>query len=209
MNQFRRPTDSQGRAVAALMNTEHWALTTWGLTHVDVAADAVILDVGCGGGKTINRLAQLAPQGKVYGIDYSTDMVKYSKEVNELLIKEKRVEIFESTVEKLSFPDNFFDLVTAIETYYFWPSLPDAFSEIKRVLKPNGKLLIVNEVVKDGIYEIKHAKMIKEAHLRLFTLEEIRSILRVAGFVDVQVFTKANTGWNTIRAQKPYASNEV
>jgi len=203
MDQFRRPTGSQGRAVAALMNIEHEALTTWGLTFVDIAKDAVILDVGCGGGKTINRLAHIADQGKVFGIDYSADMVKYSKEVNKDLVKEKRIEILESSVNKLSFPDDFFDLVTAIETYYFWPSLPDAFVEIKRVMKPEGTFLMVNEVVKDGIYDIEHAEMIKNAHLRLFTLEEIKDMLERAGFIDIEIFVKANSGWNAIRAKKP------
>ena len=191
------------------MNIEHKALTSWGLTYVDVAIDAVILDVGCGGGKTINRLAQLTPQGKIFGIDYSADMVKYSKEMNKALVKEGRVEILESSVEKLSFPDDFFDLVIAVETYYFWSSLPDAFREIKRVLKPNGKLLMVNEVVKDGVFDVKHADMIKKAHLRLFTLEEIRYMLEAAGFADVQVFTKADSGWNTIRAQKPHSPKKA
>jgi len=206
MDQFRCPTGIQGRAVAALMNKEHKALTTWGLTYVNIPADAIILDVGCGGGKTINRLAQLAPQGKVFGIDYSLDMVKYSKEVNKDLIKEGRVEIIENVVEKLSFPDSFFDLVTAVETYYFWPSLPNAFLEIKRVLKPKGTLLMVNEVIKDGAYEIKHADMVEKAHLHLFTLKEIKDMLEAVGFVDVQVFTKANSGWNTLSAKKPYLS---
>jgi len=202
MDQFRCPTGIQGRAVAALMNNEHTALTTWGLKFVDIAPDAVILDVGCGGGKTVHRLSQMAPQGKVFGIDYSLDMVKYSKQVNKNLIKENRVEIFQSSVEKTAFMYDFFDLVTACETYYFWPSLPNAFLEIKRILKPNGKLLMVNEVIKDGIYDVENAEMIKNAHLRLFTLEDIKAMLETSGFKDVKFFIKNNSGWNTIIAQK-------
>ena len=130
-------------------------------------------------------------------------MVEFAKEVNKKFLAQNRVEIVEGSVEKMVFPDNFFDLVTAFETYYFWSSLPDAFQEIKRVLKPEGKLLMVNEMAKDGVYEVKNAELIEKTHVRLFALDEIRSFLQSAGFVEVKVFTKCKSPWNAILAQKP------
>jgi ubiquinone/menaquinone biosynthesis C-methylase UbiE len=202
MDQYKCPRGRRGRVVAALMNKGHGALTLWGLAQVNIEPDNVILDVGCGGGKTVSRLAQRAMRGKVFGIDYSADMVEYSKKLNRKLVAEDRVEIREGSVEKTSFPDNFFDLITAIETYYFWPILPDALREIKRVLKPKGKLLIVNEMVKDGVYEIKHAEIIEKTQVRLFPLDEIRKIMESVGFVHVQIFTKDESPWNAILAHK-------
>jgi ubiquinone/menaquinone biosynthesis C-methylase UbiE len=184
------------------MNRGHKPLTLWGLTHVNIEPDYIILDVGCGGGKTVNRLAQKAPLGKVFGIDYSPDMVEYSKKVNKKLIAEDRVEIVEGSVEKMGFSDDFFDLVTAIETYYFWSSFSDTVQEIRRVLKPDGKLLIVNEMVKDGVYDVKYAKTIEKAHVRLFPLDETRNTLEAVGFGDVQIFTKAGSPWNAVLAKK-------
>jgi ubiquinone/menaquinone biosynthesis C-methylase UbiE len=203
MDQFRRPKGRRGRLVAALMNRGHKPLTLWGLTHVNIEPDYVILDVGCGGGKTVNRLAQHAALGKVFGIDYSADMVEYSKKVNKKLIAENRVEIVEGSVDKMGFPDDFFDLATAIETYYFWPSFSDALKEIRRALKLGGHFLMVNEMVQDGVYEIKNAKMIEQAHVRLLPLEEIRNIMQDVGFVAVQVFLNTDLPWNAILAQKP------
>jgi ubiquinone/menaquinone biosynthesis C-methylase UbiE len=202
LDQYKHPTGHRGRVVAALMNKGHEALTLWGLTHVNIEPDYVILDVGCGGGKTISRLAQKAPLGKVFGIDYSADMVAYSRKVNKKLIAENRAEIREGSVEKTGFPDNFFDLVTAIETYYFWPSLPNALREIKRVLKFGGQLLLVNEMVKDGVYDVENAEIIEKTQVRLVPLEEIRNILQSVGFVDVQIFTKAESPWNAVLARK-------
>ena len=202
LNQYKRPTGRRGRVVAALMNKRHEALTLWGLTHVNIEPDYMILDVGCGGGKAITRLAKRAVLGKVFGIDYSVDMVEYSQKINKTLIAENRVKIREGSVEKTGFPDNFFDLVTAIETYYFWPRLPNALQEIKRVLKPEGKLLLVNEMVKDGVYEVEHAEMIEKTQVCLFPLEEIRRIMESVGFVNVQIFTKDGSPWNAILAQK-------
>ena len=175
MGQFRRPTGRRGRFIAALMNRGHKPLTLWGLTHVKIAPDYVILDVGCGGGKTVSRLAEKAPLGKVFGIDYSADMVEYSKKVNKKLIVEDKVEIVEGSVDKTGFPDEFFDLVIAIETYYFWSSFPDALKEIWRVLKPSGFLLLVNEMVKDGVYDIKSARTIEQTHVSLIPLDKIKN----------------------------------
>jgi SAM-dependent methyltransferase len=202
LDQYKCPTGHRGRVVAALMNKGHEALTLWGLTHVNIEPDYVILDVGCGGGKTVKRLAQQAPLGKVFGIDYSTDMVAYSRKVNKKLIAENRAEIHEGSVERTGFPDSFFDLVTAIETYYFWPRLPDALREIKRVLKPGGCFLMVNEMVKDGVYEVENAEMIEKTQVRLVSLEELRQILESVGFSNVQIFTNAGSPWNAVLAQK-------
>jgi ubiquinone/menaquinone biosynthesis C-methylase UbiE len=209
MDQYRCPTGRQGRIVAAKMNQEHRALTSWGLKHVKIASDAAILDVGCGGGKTLSRLARRATHGKVFGIDYSPDMVHYAKEVNKKFLFQNRVEIVEAKVEEMAFPDNSFDLVTAFETYYFWSNLLDAFQEIRRVLKPEGKLLIVNEMVKDGVYEVEHAKLIEETHVRLLPVEEIKGVLESVDFVDVKVFIKRRSPWNAILAQKPGAIDNL
>jgi ubiquinone/menaquinone biosynthesis C-methylase UbiE len=175
----------------------------WGLTHVEIKPDYVILDVGCGGGKTVKGLAQRAPLGKVFGIDYSPDMVEYSKKVNKKLIAENRVEIVEGSVDKTGLPDDFFDLVTAVETYYFWPSFSDALKEILRVLKSGGNFLMVNEMVKDGVYDVKSAKTIEQAHVRLIPLDEIKVATLSVGFADVQIFTREGSPWNAVLAKKP------
>ncbi len=203
MDQYQCPKGRRGRLVAKLMNREHEQLTMWGLTKIRIAPDDVILDVGCGGGKTVNTIAQRVLEGKVFGIDRSADMVAYSKKLNKKLIYQNRAQIIEGSVEKMGFPDNYFNLVTACETYYFWSSFHDAVKEIKRVLKPSGRLLLVNEMVQDGEYEIKNAKLIEETHVRLVPLEEIRNVMQSVGFAGIQIFTKSESPWNAVIAQKP------
>jgi len=197
-DQYQCPTGPQGRLVATMMNQHHQKLTLWGLSKITVGPDFVILDVGCGGGKTIGKLAKAAPEGKVFGLDYSLDMVKFSKKNNKTLVAKNRVEIIQGSVEKMGFRDGFFDLVTACETYYFWQRFADALKEIRRVLKPGGKLLLVNELK----HRATPAKVIKETHVKLFPLEEIRRTLQSIGFVCVRVFTEVDSDWNAIVAQK-------
>jgi ubiquinone/menaquinone biosynthesis C-methylase UbiE len=162
----------------------------------------IILDVGCGGGRTISRLARRSSQGKVYGLDQSLDMVDYSRQNNRKLVAKNRVEIVEGSVEKTGFKDEFFDLVTAIETYYFWPNLADAFREIKRVLKKGGYLLIINEMIKDGTYEVENAEIIAKTQVHLVPLKEMQKILFSAGFSSVKIYKKRKSKWNAILAQK-------
>jgi ubiquinone/menaquinone biosynthesis C-methylase UbiE len=189
-SQYRCPTGVSGRKVATNMNKGHWDLTTWGLKHVSIKSDSVILDVGCGGGKTISRLSKRAFKGKVHGLDFSADMVEYSKRTNKDLISTNRVEIGQGTVEKMSFKDDFFDLVTAIETIYFWSNLTTAFQEIKRILKKGGYLLIISEMIKDGVYEVENAEIIAKSQVNLVPLQEMQRILQSVGFSSVNVYRK-------------------
>src|SRR5260370_41497415 len=71
LNEVRKPSRWLGRIVLWLMNFSHSGLTDWGLKHVEVEKDFTILDVGCGGGRTIEKLAAMANEGKVYGVDYA------------------------------------------------------------------------------------------------------------------------------------------
>ena len=204
MDQYRCPTGVEGRKVAASMNIHHSSLTDWGLNKVKIYSDFRILDVGCGGGKTLTKLAKLAPQGKVFGIDCSKDMVDYSLEVNRDLVTQERVSIVAGVVDKTGFPDNYFDLVTAVETYYFWPNLQSAFQEMFRILKPNGQLLIINEMIKDGSYEVENKEMIEKTHVNLMLMSEIKELLATVGYKDVEIFKVSGSPWNAILAQKAY-----
>jgi SAM-dependent methyltransferase len=201
-SQYSCPTGVSGRRVAASMNKGHWNLTTWGLKHMSIKPDFVILDVGCGGGKTISRLIRHAVQGKVYGIDHSADMVEYSKQVNKKLVATKRAEIMQGSAEKTGFKENFFDLVAAIETYYFWPNLAETFLEVKRILKNGGYLLIISEMIKDGVYEVENAEIIAKTQVHLVPLNEMERMLYSAGFSSVRVYRKRKSDWNAILAQK-------
>jgi len=91
--QFRKPTGWLGKIAGLGMNREHEKVWRWGLEHVAIAPDATILDVGCGGGGAVKILAQAASRGKVYGVDYSEDVLLTARRVNQALIEQGRVEL--------------------------------------------------------------------------------------------------------------------
>lgn len=137
---MRKPKGKLGKIQLKSMNKEHTPVSLWGLKHLDIKPDDVILDVGCGGGINVNRMAEKAK--KVYGIDYSIESVNLSREVNYQEIYDGKVEIHKGNVKNLPYDDNTFDIVTAFETVYFWPDIEKCFGEVKRVLKPGGIFLI-------------------------------------------------------------------
>src|SRR5262245_62055255 len=114
VNQCQHPTGCLGRFVLWSMNRRHSSVTDWGLSHVSVGPRDTVLDVGCGGGRTIAKLAALAREGKAYGIDHSKESVAAAKKINSGAIAAGRVEIREASVSRLPFSEETFDIVTAI-----------------------------------------------------------------------------------------------
>lgn len=195
MNQCRKPVGEAGKLVADEMNINHYELTSWGLGKIDIKQDSIILDIGCGGGRTVNRLALLAPEGKVFGIDYSNDCVNWSIEFNKGLIDSGKVEIHNASVEKIPFEDNKFDWALAVETVYFWPNLLQNFSEIKRVLKPSGRIMIINEMYASQSFQDRNDPYVKAGNLKLHTPQELEELLKKAGYVNIQIHLVENKNW--------------
>jgi ubiquinone/menaquinone biosynthesis C-methylase UbiE len=128
------------------MNSSHSKLTDWGLEHISIENHHTILDVGCGGGRTVSKLAAIATQGKVYGVDYSEQSVAATKRTNGGWLDLGRVEVRQGSVSQLPFADGMFDLVTAVETHFWWPNLPGDMREVFRVVKPGGTLALIAEI---------------------------------------------------------------
>jgi SAM-dependent methyltransferase len=178
LNQVRKPTKWAGRLFLWLMNITHSGLTDWGLKHVLVERGFTILDVGCGGGRTIQKLAALATEGTVFGVDYAEGSVAASRGKNAQSTKAGYVQVKQASVSQLPFPEDKFDLVTAVETQYYWPDLVKDMQEILRVLKPGGKLIVIAESYKKGAYNwlqrpvmklLKSTNLDVDAHRGLFS----------------------------------------
>ena len=197
LTQCQKPRGWLGRLILRNMNSRHSGVTDWGLSHVSVKPGYTILDVGCGGGRTLSKLAAMASQGKVYGVDFSDASVAASKKTNDQWIKLGRVELRHGSVSELPFPDNMFDLVTAVETHFWWPNLLADMRETFRVLKPGGGLVIIAEVYKGANTTMarmceKHAP---KTGMTMLDVEEHRELFANAGYADIQVSVEPDKGW--------------
>jgi ubiquinone/menaquinone biosynthesis C-methylase UbiE len=185
------------------MNIRHSRVTDWGLQHISIDRHDTILDVGCGGGRTIRKLAAIATEGKVHGIDLSPASVAVARKTNRQEIETGRVEIRQASVSALPFPDAMFDLVTAVETHYFWPDLPADMREVLRVLKPGGKLILIAEAYKGGKYDRWMQTLAERTKMKVLSADELRDLFSKAGCSDVQIVEKYDKGWICGVGRKP------
>jgi ubiquinone/menaquinone biosynthesis C-methylase UbiE len=179
------------------MNSRHSKVTDWGLSHISIDKHNTILDIGCGGGRTVNKLAAVAAQGKVYGVDFSGESVAFASRINKQWIETGRVEIREASVSQLPFSADAFDVVTAVETHFWWPDLPADMREVLRVLKPGGTLIIIAEIFKGA--NTATAKLAERylplSGMALLSVNEHRELFANAGYSDIQIIDEPGKGW--------------
>jgi ubiquinone/menaquinone biosynthesis C-methylase UbiE len=187
------------------MNSRHSKVTDWGLSHISIDKHNTILDIGCGGGRTVNKLAAVAAQGKVYGVDFSGESVAFASRINKQWIETGRVEIREASVSQLPFSADAFDVVTAVETHFWWPDLPADMREVLRVLKPGGTLIIIAEIYKGA--NTATAKLAEKylplSGMALLSVNEHRELFANAGYSDIQIVDEPGKGWICGIGKKP------
>ncbi|SBO17141.1 class I SAM-dependent methyltransferase [Carnobacterium divergens] len=181
VQQVKHPTGIVGYSLTKIWNNTFVAMTAWGLGSVPIKESDKILDVGCGGGETVNSLSKKLSTGKVYGIDISDEAIKSSVERNTDEIKKGTVELQIADVLKLPFDENMFQLVTAVQTHMYWDDVPKGFQEIFRVMSNESLLVILTE--KDKI----------DYHMDEYKDDEsLIGLLIGIGFNDVEVSEQGN-----------------
>jgi ubiquinone/menaquinone biosynthesis C-methylase UbiE len=203
MQQVRKPGGWVGRAVARAMGMSHSAMTDWGLQQLTVAKNASVLDVGCGGGRTVGKLAALAPEGRVVGLDYSAASVAVARKTNAEAIQAGRVAIEQGSVAALPFPDGTFDIVTAVETHYYWPNLAASVREVFRVTKPGGTFALIAETYRGGPLVWLYTPVMALLRAAFLTDAEHRDLLSQAGFSEVSTEHAKGKNWICATGRRP------
>lgn len=190
----RKPEGFWGSLMIKAMNKGHTQLTGWGLDMINFGPEDSVLDIGCGGGKTVGRICNLVPGGTIYGIDYSQLAVEESRKYNREMIRKGRAVIDHGSVSEMPYEDNTFDVATAVETFYFWPDPVADLEEVRRVLKPGGRLYLIFEAVYDEENPDKWKTYEELIDMRVPSREGITAQLEKAGFGRVKVHTSSR-GW--------------
>jgi SAM-dependent methyltransferase len=178
-------------------------MTDWALSQVSIRDSRCVLDVGCGGGAALLKLADLLPGAELHGIDYSAESLRTAARTNKHLIREGRVFIREATVSRLLYDNEYFDLIVAVESHYFWPDLRSDLLELRRVLRPGGKAVLAGGVYLGGKFDSRNRKLAAIGDMSCQTLAELRQILCEAGYTDVEVHEEQNKGWFCAVGHRP------
>ena len=191
----RKPTGKYGELMLDGMNEHHGPLTEWGLSFLQNRAFSALLDIGCGGGATLKRLAMLAPDSLVTGLDYSKTSVQKSKDYNADLIREGRVKVIQGSVSSMPFETDSFDGITTVESFYFWPDPQNDLKEVLRILRPGSSFLLIADIY--GGYDFNEETLTNIRQFDLFnpTPDEFRRLFLNAGFAKVNIHLKDGTSW--------------
>ncbi len=189
-----KPQGFWGRLMIRSMNKGHSDLTDWALGYIKFENGMRVLDVGCGGGRTVSKLCGMVGSGKVYGIDYSALCVNKSIKYNHKNVLCGKAEITKASVSELPFPGGSFDLVTAVETYYFWPDKLHDLTEIRRVLRSGGKLLLVFEMLKSEENPDRWKAVEERLNIKAVSSGEINEMLLRAGYRNIRLHVRQNEG---------------
>lgn len=177
---LRQPDGETGRQVGLQMNkgNRHICLNSYKILNPQNGNQ--VLEIGMGNGFFVKDLLTMANNLKYTGVDFSATMVAESILLNKELV-DKEVAIFiEASIEKLPFKDNTFDSITTTNTLYFWPQPTNNVSELLRVLKPNGKLLIAYRT-KSCMDQLELAKFGFEK----YEILDVENLLDRVGFRDI------------------------
>lgn len=200
VNQTRKPEGTLGKMMVNGMNSGHAKMADWGMSHLPVMSPLQIAELGCGGGRNAGELAKRYPLAKVIAVDYSEVSVAKAKEYNKEKIDSGKMIVQQGDVSNLKLPDDSFDLATAFETIYFWPGLEKCFAQVYKILKPGGIFMAVNESDGTDDASLKYEKIIDG--MRCYTVEQISSAMKAAGFSEVTSDHFEGKPWITVIARK-------
>jgi len=156
-------------------------LTTW----LEPQSNWIILDVATGGGHVTKQLAPYVDY--VLATDLTHEMLKAARQFISQSVD--NVSYVVADAENLPFLDQSFDAITCRIAAHHFPS-PDRFMlEAARVLKPNGKLLFIDNIASENKlfdhYVNKLEQLRDRSHVRCYTLSEWSTWMKAAGFEEM------------------------
>ena len=184
------------RLVAAMVAADaHQAVQTlrkWTIAALNLQSGQSIIDVGCGPGASTVELARIVgPDGLAVGIDLSTTMIAAA---NRMYTRSTTAKFSVDDACNLEFPDGHFDAYRSERTYQHLATPEVALGEARRVVRPNGKIAIVD--TDWGSLAIDHpnrllterlAGMPRRMPLNSWSGRRLVGQLKEAGCTDVEV----------------------
>jgi len=175
IDQSRKPKGFVGKIMLGIMNNAHKNIFKLGMENINIHENIKILDLGFGGGKALKLLSKKYKKIELIGIDFSEEAIKAASRNNKNDIQTGKIKLLKADIEKIPFPENYFEVVTAFQSHYYWENLSQKINEIFRVLKSDGQFIIVAEK-----YKINY-------HMKEYnTKDEIKKLFNDIGFKNVE-----------------------
>ena len=178
--QSSQPSGWLGEIVARVMAFDTAHANRIAVERLAVQAGEAVLEIGCGHGRTLARIAQ-APCGFLAGIDPSEVMVRLARRRLRRWIEAGRAEVSLAASSAIPHPDARFDAALAVHVLYFWKDPIAELREIRRALRPGGRALLG--------YRPRDAESLAALPATVYALrsvDETEGLLAKAGFTAIR-----------------------
>ncbi len=152
------------------------------VSAIAVLDNNVYLDVGCGTGYALGLLAsRVKGDGQFYGVDLSEKMIEKAKENYK---DAGNFHFIKANAESIPLQDDFFDVVICANSFHHYLNPEKALREMHRLLKPGGKLYILDPTADSWIAKVNDRifRLIEAQHVKMYSTEEFRQMYQIAGF---------------------------
>lgn len=181
VRQFGHPRGIAGRMAGWVMahRGSNLQRNRWAVALLDVAPEDRVLEIGFGPGVAIAELAHRAGRGHVHGIDHSAVMVRRASRRNRAAVRAGRVELVQSSVDRLPRFDEPFDAILTVNSLGFWAEPVNRLRDLRRLLRPGGRIALVTQPRCPGATRDTTAR----------AAQELQDLLTQAGFGQMRVET--------------------
>jgi ubiquinone/menaquinone biosynthesis C-methylase UbiE len=139
-----------------------------------------VLEIGCGNGNGTKLIKKYFSPLNITAIDFDEKMIKIAQKLN----KDSNTSFAVMDASNLDFPDNQFDAIFDFGIIHHIPNWKDCLKELKRVLKPNGELIIEDLSLDSFTKGIGRLWKLLSAHPYdfMYTQKEFTDFLKEIGF---------------------------
>lgn len=194
-------TNDQGitgaqRYLRVLPRMWHSPVNDFVVDLVDPVAGERVVDIGAGIGAGALRAA--ATGAHVIAVE-PTPFMRQLLTVRRMISRRRsNIEVVDGAAERIPVADQSIDAVWAVNTMHHWVDSERGIAEIARVLRPNGRVLLVDEVFTDPSHPDHRRSRSDHASRRHgFTMvdaDQMGRLLRTAGFIDVDASNRHIAG---------------
>ena len=143
------------------------------IKNMQIKATDVIADIGAGSGYHVFKMAPIAYEGTVYGVDIQLEMLQAIRE-NKNYEENKNIKLIKGAIKHIALPENTIDKVLMVDVYHEFSYPKEMLNSIYKALKKNGEIYLIEYRLEDDAVPMK----------RLHKMSEKQAIkeLKFAGF---------------------------